>query len=76
VAARVAHSIHLIDCSPALPIPPCVSAQVEQADGGLEAPAKAAEEDRELVADELATTAGEDRGQAGQARAVLLADAG
>jgi hypothetical protein len=36
----------------------------------------AAEEDRELVADELATTAGEDRGEAGQARAVLLADAG
>jgi hypothetical protein len=36
----------------------------------------AAEGDRELVADELATTAGEDRGQAGQARAVLLADAG
>lgn len=36
----------------------------------------AAEEDRELVADQLAATAGEDRRQAGQARPVLLVDAG
>jgi hypothetical protein len=35
-----------------------------------------AEEDRELVADELAATAGEDGRQAGQGRPVLLADAG
>jgi hypothetical protein len=35
-----------------------------------------AEEDRGLVADQLATTAGEDRRQAGQACPVLLADAG
>jgi hypothetical protein len=38
--------------------------------------AGAAEEDRELVADQLATTAGEDRRQAGQARPVLLACVG
>ena len=38
--------------------------------------AGAAEEDRELVADEFAAAAGEDKRQAGQARAVLLADAG
>ena len=36
----------------------------------------AAEENRPLVADELAATAGEDRRQAGQARPVLLAAAG
>jgi hypothetical protein len=36
----------------------------------------AAEADRELVVDELAATAGQDRRQAGQARPVLLADAG
>jgi hypothetical protein len=35
-----------------------------------------AEEDRELVADQLAATAGEDRRQAGRACPVLLADAG
>jgi hypothetical protein len=40
------------------------------------AAAGAAEEDRELVADQFATTAGENRRQAGQARSVLLADAG
>jgi hypothetical protein len=40
------------------------------------AAAGAAEADRRLVADQLAATAGEDRRQAGQARAVLLADAG
>ena len=36
----------------------------------------AAEEAQELVADQLAATAGEDRRQAGQACPVLLADAG
>ena len=40
------------------------------------AAAGADEDDRELVAYQLAATAGKDRGQAGQARAVLLADAG
>ena len=40
------------------------------------AAAGAAEEDRELVADQLAATAGEDRRQAGQACPLLLADAG
>lgn len=35
-----------------------------------------AEEDRELVADQFAATAGEDGREAGQARPVLLADAG
>jgi hypothetical protein len=40
------------------------------------AAAGAAEEDRELVAYQLAAAAGEDRVQAGQARTVLLADAG
>src|SRR5208283_2152095 len=36
----------------------------------------AAAEDRELVADQFATTVGEDRGQAGEACPLLLADAG
>ena len=36
----------------------------------------AAEEDRELVADQLAAAAGEDRRQGGQARPMLLADVG
>src|SRR5258706_14977914 len=40
------------------------------------AAAGAAEEDRELVADQLATTFGEDRRQADQARSVLLAPVG
>lgn len=35
-----------------------------------------AEEDRELVADQLAAAVGEDRGQAGEARPVLFAGAG
>ncbi len=39
------------------------------------AAAGAAEKDRELVADQFAATAGEDGRQAGQACAVLLADA-
>src|ERR1019366_1239571 len=40
------------------------------------AAAGAAEEDRELVADQLAATVGEDRRQADQARSVLLASVG
>ena len=40
------------------------------------AAAGAAEEDRERVADQFAATVGEDGWQAGQARPVLLADAG
>ena len=40
------------------------------------AAAGAAEEDRELVTDRFATAVGEDGRQAGQARPVLLADAG
>jgi len=40
------------------------------------AAAGVAKPDRQLVADQPATAAGEDRRQAGQARAVLLADAG
>ena len=40
------------------------------------AAAGAAEENRELVADQLAAAVGEDRRQADQARALLLADAG
>jgi hypothetical protein len=38
--------------------------------------AGAAKEDRELVADQFAATAGEDGRETGQARPVLLADAG
>src|SRR5450759_329235 len=40
------------------------------------AAAGAAEENRELVADQFAAAAGQDRRQAGQARPILLADAG
>ena len=40
------------------------------------AAAGAAEEDRELVADQFAAAAGEDGRQTGPARPVLLADAG
>ena len=44
--------------------------------GQLVAAARTAEQDQELVADELATQVDEDRRSAGQARAVLLAAAG
>ena len=44
--------------------------------GQLVATARTAEQDQELVADELATQVDEDRRSAGQARAVLLAVAG
>jgi hypothetical protein len=46
------------------------------AGGGAESGGGIAEEDRELVADQFAPAAGEDGWQAGQARPLLLADAG